>query len=362
MATTLDPLLNDWLLRLLAGGGSDLHLSANAPPYGRFNGSLAKMAETSLNRVQTRHLICSLLTTNQIEQLEKNLELDCAYELNGAGRFRLNVFKEKGCYAACLRALGDRIPSFEQLGLPAALQQISKRPNGLVLVTGPTGSGKSSTLAALLEYINQNQASHIITIEDPIEFVYNSAKSLIHQRQLGEDTHSFTNALRAALREDPDVILVGELRDLETIQLAISAAETGHLVFATLHTSSAAQTVDRLVDVFPADQQSQIRMQLSSSLVAVFAQNLCRAVEPQNGCFGRVIAQEIMLRTPAIANLIREAKTAQIYSQLQTGNQYGMQTMEQSLANLVNSGKISQQEALRKTNKSAELEYLIGGN
>ena len=229
----------------------------------------------------------------------------------------------------------------------------------MILVTGPTGSGKTTTLAALLDHINHTRSEHILTIEDPIEFVYQSDKSLVHQRQLNEDTRSFANALRAALREDPDVILVGEMRDLETIQLAVSAAETGHLVFGTLHTSSAAQTVDRMVDVFPPEQQTQIRVQLSGSLVAVFSQTLCRRQNPAEGQFGRVMAQEILINTPATANLIREGKTAQLYSQIQTGGEQGMQTLEKALADLVNRGDVSKAEAMGKASKPAELERLL---
>jgi twitching motility protein PilT len=245
------------------------------------------------------------------------------------------------------------------LQLPAVVLETSKRPRGLVLVTGPTGSGKTTTLAALLDHINHTRSEHILTIEDPIEFIYQSDKSLVHQRQLNEDTRSFANALRAALREDPDVILVGEMRDLETIQLAISAAETGHLVFGTLHTSSAAQTVDRMVDVFPPAQQTQIRVQLSGSLAAVFSQTLCRRQNPAPGQFGRVMAQEILVNTPATANLIREGKTAQLYSQIQTGGEQGMQTLEKALANLVMDGSISQNEAMAKAGKPGELARLI---
>jgi twitching motility protein PilT len=239
------------------------------------------------------------------------------------------------------------------------VEEISNKPKGLVLVTGPTGSGKTTTLAALIEHINATRSEHILTIEDPIEFTYKNVRSIIHQRELNEDTRSFSNALRAALREDPDVILVGELRDLETIQLAITAAETGHLVFGTLHTSSAAQTVDRMVDVFPAGQQTQIRVQLSGSLLAVFSQTLCKNLQPTNGAFGRVMAQEIMINTPAIANLIREGKTSQLYSQIQTGANQGMQTLERALANLVEEGKVSREEALQKTTKPDELVRLL---
>ena len=346
--------------QLVGKGGSDLHLSAGLPPYGRFSGALQPMHEEALSEEGCNRLIFSLLNNNQRKQLEQTWELDCSYGLKGVARFRINVYREKGCYAACLRALGSRIPSLEQLGLPEVVREISERPRGLVLVTGPTGSGKTTTLAALLEHINQSRAEHILTVEDPIEFVYKSARSVIHQRELGEDTRSFANALKAALREDPDVILVGEMRDLETIQLAITAAETGHLVFGTLHTSSAAQTVDRMVDVFPPAQQTQIRVQLSGSLAGVFAQTLCKRLNPPPGAFGRVMAQEIMINTPALANLIREGKTAQIYSQLQTGGQMGMQTLERALADLVSKGSVEQEEALAKASKPDELMRLLG--
>ena len=285
--------------------------------------------------------------------------LDCAYGLKGIARFRVNVYRQRGTYAACLRALGNSLPTLESLGLPPIVEEISHMPKGLVLVTGPTGSGKTTTLAAMLEHINQTRAEHILTIEDPIEFTYRAVKSIIHQRQLNDDTRSFANALKAALREDPDVILVGELRDLDTIQLAITAAETGHLVFATLHTSSAAQTVDRMVDVFPPTQQTQIRVQLSSSLVAVFAQTLCKRHNPSPGQSGRVMAQEIMINTPATANLIREGKTAQIYSAIQTGGQLSMQTLEKALGDLVLSNQVTMDEALLKTSRPEELKRLV---
>jgi twitching motility protein PilT len=269
------------------------------------------------------------------------------------------VYRQRGSYAACLRALGSRIPPLDSLGMPPVVEAMGRKPRGLLLVTGPTGSGKTTTLAALLEHINQTRSEHILTIEDPIEFVYTSARSLIHQREVNEDTRSFANALRAALREDPDVILVGEMRDLETIQLAISAAETGHLVLGTLHTSSAAQTVDRMVDVFPAGQQTQIRVQLSSSLLAVISQTLCKSTQPMAGSMGRAMALEIMVNTPACANLIREGKTAQLYSLIQTGAQYGMQTLERSLANLVQANRISLEEAMIKTIRPEELTRLL---
>ncbi|MEB3276887.1 MAG: type IV pilus twitching motility protein PilT [Cyanobacteriota bacterium] len=355
MAASVEELMQ----QLVSNGGSDLHLSAELPPYGRFNGQLRPMQEEVLDEASCNRLIFSLLNNSQRKQLEQNWELDCSYGLRGVGRFRVNVYRQKGSYAACLRALGSRIPSLDSLGLPPIVEEMSRMPKGLVLVTGPTGSGKTTTLAAILDHINQTRAEHILTIEDPIEFIYTSNRSVFHQREVNEDTRSFANALRAALREDPDVILVGEMRDLETIQLAISAAETGHLVFGTLHTSSAAQTVDRMVDVFPAAQQTQIRVQLSNSLLAVFAQTLCKRHNPQPGQFGRVMAQEIMINTPAIANLIREGKTAQLYSQIQTGGQNSMQTLDKGLADLVLSKQVTLEEAVNKTSKPEELKRLV---
>lgn len=353
-------MIEDLMTELVKAGGSDLHLAAHQPPYGRFNGQLRPLdEELVLTEDQCNKLIFSLLNNSQRKQLEQNWELDCSYGLRGVARFRVNVYRQRGTYAACLRALGDSIPNLSALGLPVVIEETSRKPKGLILVTGPTGSGKTTTLAALLNHINQSRAEHILTIEDPIEFTYKNIKSVFHQREVNEDTRSFAAALRAALREDPDVILVGELRDLETIQLAISAAETGHLVFGTLHTSSAAQTVDRMVDVFPPGQQTQIRVQLSGSLLAVFSQTLCKRIRPLPGQFGRVIAQEIMINTPAIANLIREGKTAQIYSQIQTGAKEGMITLERSLANLLNEDAISKTEAMLKTTRPEELERLL---
>jgi len=353
-------LIEDLMTDLVKAGGSDLHLAAYQPPYGRFNGQLRPMLEdVVLTEEECNKLIFSLLNNSQRKNLEQNWELDCSYGLRGVARFRVNVYRQRGTYAACLRALGDSIPALANLGLPPVVEETSRKPKGLILVTGPTGSGKTTTLAALLNHINHTRAEHILTIEDPIEFTYKNEKSVIHQREVNEDTRSFANALRAALREDPDVILVGELRDLETIQLAISAAETGHLVFGTLHTSSAAQTVDRMVDVFPPGQQTQIRVQLSGSLLAVFSQTLCKRVRPLPGQFGRVMAQEIMINTPAIANLIREGKTAQIYSQIQTGAKEGMLTLDRALANLVQDEAISYAEALLKTTRPEELERLL---
>ncbi|HGY5553560.1 MAG TPA: type IV pilus twitching motility protein PilT [Prochlorococcus sp.] len=355
----MDLMIEELMEQLVQGGGSDLHIATGQPPYGRFNGELRPMTNTPLSEEACNKLIFSMLNNSQRKTLEQIWELDCAYGLKGVARFRVNVYRQKGSYAACLRALGSNIPSIEVLNLPPVVVETSKRPRGLVLVTGPTGSGKTTTLAALLNHINHTRSEHILTIEDPIEFIYKSDLSLVHQRQLNEDTRSFGNALRAALREDPDVILVGEMRDLETIQLAISAAETGHLVFGTLHTSSAAQTIDRIVDVFPPAQQTQIRVQLSGSLVAILSQTLCRRENPQPGEFGRVMAQEILINTPATANLIREGKTAQLYSQIQTGGELGMQTLEKALANLIKQGEISRAEALAKSSRPNELEQLI---
>jgi twitching motility protein PilT len=359
----MDLLIEDLMTELVRGGGSDLHLACGQAPYGRFNGRLRPLVQDSdLSEEACNRLIFSLLNNSQRKHLEQNWELDCSYGLRGVARFRVNVFRQRGTYAACLRALGNTIPTLAELGLPEVVERTARRPKGLVLVTGPTGSGKTTTLASLLDHINRTRSEHILTIEDPIEYTYRNEKSLIHQREVNEDTRSFANALRAALREDPDVILVGEMRDLETIQLAITAAETGHLVFGTLHTSSASQTVDRMVDVFPPGQQTQIRVQLSTSLLAVFSQTLCQSRQPTAGQYGRVLAQEIMITTPAVANLIREGKTAQLYSQIQTGAEYGMQTLERDLANLVKSGKVSEEEAMAKTVRPEELQRLLSAS
>ncbi|NHC36746.1 type IV pilus twitching motility protein PilT [Scytonema millei] len=356
----MELMIEDLMEEVINSGGSDLHISAGLPPYIRISGKLTPTEHEPLTAEQCQRLIFSMLNNTQRKTLEQNWELDCSYGIKGLARFRVNVYKDRGTYATCLRALASKIPSMETLNLPNIVREISEKPRGLVLVTGPTGSGKSTTLASMINNINTTRAEHIITVEDPIEFVYEPIKSVIHQRQVGEDTKSFANALRAALREDPDVILVGEMRDLETIQLAISAAETGHLVFGTLHTSSAAQTVDRMVDVFPPEQQQQIRVQLSNSLVAVFSQTLVSKKNPKPGEYGRVMAQEIMIVTPAISNLIREGKTAQIYSAIQTGGNLSMQTLEKVLADQYKTGLISFEAAMSKTSKPDELQRLIG--
>lgn len=358
----MELMIEDLMEQMIEMGGSDMHIQASAPIYFRVSGKLQPFGNDPLTPQECQRLIFSMLNNTQRKELEQTWELDCSYGVKGLARFRVNVYKERGYYAACLRALSSKIPNFDQLALPDIVREMSERPRGLVLVTGPTGSGKTTTLAAMVDLINRTRPEHILTIEDPIEYVFPNIKSLVHQRQKGEDTKSFANALKAALREDPDVILVGEMRDLETISLAISAAETGHLVMGTLHTSSAAQTVNRMLDVFPAEQQPQIQAQLSNSLIAVFSQTLVPKKNPKPGEFGRVMAQEIMIVTPAIANLIREGKTPGIYSAIQTGMKMGMQTMEQSLANLVKQGSISFEAAVSKSSKPEELQRMLGGS
>jgi twitching motility protein PilT len=356
----MDLMIEDMMERLVEMGGSDMHIQAGAPIYFRISGKLTPVGE-ELSPQECQRLIFSMLNNTQRKELEQNWELDCSYGVKGLARFRVNVYKERGCFAACLRALSSKIPNFDQLGLPDVIRKTTERPRGLVLVTGPTGSGKTTTLAAMLDLINRSRGEHILTVEDPIEYVFENEKSLFHQRQKGEDTKSFANALKAALREDPDIILVGEMRDLETISLAISAAETGHLVFGTLHTNSASGTVDRIIDVFPAGQQAQIRAMLSNSLIAVFSQNLVKKKNPKPGEFGRVMVQEIMIVTPAISNLIREGKAAQVYSAIQTGGKMEMQTMEQALADLIKKGIVSMEEGLAKSSRPDELQRLAGG-
>ncbi|OGI18610.1 MAG: twitching motility protein PilT [Candidatus Melainabacteria bacterium RIFOXYA12_FULL_32_12] len=353
--------LDDLLKVVFQKGGSDLHISVGLPPIIRIDGKLIRTDHPPLTKEDVNGLIFSMLTNEQRRTLEQNWELDCSYGVQDIGRFRVNVYKERGSYGAALRSIPTQPPSFNELGLPSIIREVAERPRGLILVTGPTGSGKSTTLAAMIDFINSNKTEHIITIEDPIEYIHNSKRSVVHQRELGEDTRSFNNALRAALREDPDIILVGEMRDLETIQLALTAAETGHLVMGTLHTSSASQTVDRIVDVFSAEQQQQIRIQLSNSLIAVFSQTLIPKVQPDGQKKGRALAQEIMVVTPAIANLIREGKTAQIYSAIQTGGMHKMQTLESSLKELYQKNLITQEDAIAKTSRPEDFKRMIGG-
>jgi len=355
----MELMIEDLMESLVEIGGSDMHIQAGAPVYFRVSGKLAPIGEDPLTPQDSQKLIFSMLNNTQRKQLEQNWELDCSYGVRGLARFRVNVYKERGCYAACLRALSSKIPNFDMLGLPNIVREMTQRPRGMVLVTGQTGSGKTTTMAAMLDLINRTRNEHILTVEDPIEYVFPNIKSLFHQRQKGEDTKSFSNALKGALRQDPDIILVGEMRDLETISLAISAAETGHLVMGTLHTNSAAGTIDRILDVFPPDQQPQIRSQLSISLLAVFSQCLAKKQNPKPGEFGRVLVQEIMVITPGIANLIREGKTPQIYGAIQMGMKMGMQTMEQGLGVMVRKGKISLEEGLAKSSRPDELQRLL---
>ena len=353
--------ISELLEKLVHEGGSDLHISSNLPPAIRVDGKLKRMDYPPLSPDDVENLLFPMLSNEQRRRLEQDWELDFSYGIEGLSRFRVNFYKDKGNYAAAFRTITSQVPSFDKLGLPDIVRTTAEKPRGLILVTGPTGSGKSTTLAAMIDYINSTKAEHILTIEDPIEFVHTSKSSIIHQRELGMDTRSFANALKSALREDPDIILVGEMRDHETIALALTAAETGHLVFGTLHTSSASQTIDRITDVFPEGQQQQIRVQLANSLVAVFSQTLLPKRQPDGSRKGRVMAQEIMVVTPAIANLIREAKAAQIYSTIQTSSGSGMQTLESALAELFKKGLVFIEDALSKSSKPAELKRLIQG-
>ncbi|EKY04550.1 twitching mobility protein [Neisseria sp. oral taxon 020 str. F0370] len=323
---------------------SDLHLSAGLPPMIRVHGDVRRINLPEMNAEEVGHMITSVMNDLQRKNYQQNLETDFSFELPNVARFRVNAFNTNRGPAAVFRTIPSKVLTLEDLKAPRIFQKISENPRGLVLVTGPTGSGKSTTLAAMINYINETHSSHILTIEDPIEFVHESKKCLINQRELHEHTHSFANALRSALREDPDVILVGEMRDPETIGLALTAAETGHLVFGTLHTTGAAKTVDRIVDVFPAGEKEMVRSMLSESLRAVISQTLLKTRDGQ----GRVAAHEILISTAAVRNLIRENKIAQIGSALQTGQQYGMQTLDQSLQALVRTGVISQETARAK--------------
>ncbi len=340
-------------------GASDLHISNGLPPVIRVDGKLLRTEYPPLSADDVEALIFPMLSNEQRRTLEQVWELDLSYGIHGLGRFRVNIYKDKGCYAAAFRTINSNIPNFESLGLSSIVKKITEKPRGLILVTGPTGSGKSTTLAAMIDYINETKSEHILIIEDPIEYVHVSKKCIVHQRELGQDTRSFANALKSALREDPDIILVGEMRDLETISLALTAAETGHLVMGTLHTASASQTIDRIIDVFPEAQQQQIRIQLSGSLIAVFSQTLLpRLSDDGETKKGRVMAQEIMVVNTAIANLIREGKTAQIYSAIQTGSQYGMQTLETALKELYVRSQITLEDALLKSQRPEEFKRL----
>ena len=322
---------------------SDLHLSSGVSPMIRVDGDVRRINIPALEQKDVNSLVYDIMNDNQRKDYEQNLEVDFSFEVPNLARFRVNAFNSNRGPAAVFRTIPSDVLTLDDLGAPDIFKTTSDNPRGLVLVTGPTGSGKSTTLAAMVDYINQNKHHHILTIEDPIEFVHENKLSLINQREVHRDTHSFSNALRSALREDPDVILVGELRDLETIRLAMTAAETGHLVFGTLHTTSAPKTIDRIIDVFPGEEKDMVRSMLSESLRAVISQTLLKKVGG-----GRVAAHEIMIGIPAIRNLIREDKIAQMYSSIQTGASHGMQTMDQCLANLVNYGIITTNDARAK--------------
>lgn len=346
----------DILLRtLVIKKSSDLHFQAGSPPIFRVNGELSFSDLSPLSSKDIEKYIYSIVTKEQKEAFEKNHHLDFSYSVPGIARFRVNVYRQRGCIGAVMRCIPFEIPTMEELGLPPIVKELSTKPNGLILVTGPTGSGKSSTLAAIIGYINSNIKGHIITIEDPLEFIHENKLCEINQREVGIDTDSFSFALRDTLREDPNVILVGEMRDLDTISNAITAAETGHLVFSTLHTNDAVQTVDRMIDVFPSHQQPQIRTQLASTLRAVIAQKLLRKKDGS----GRIAAFEIMVANSAIKHLIKEGHTNQIYTAIQTGRQEGMQAMEQSLKSFCQSGVISVEEATRQANDPKAFELAL---
>ncbi|MCS7310221.1 MAG: type IV pilus twitching motility protein PilT [Armatimonadetes bacterium] len=347
--------MDDLLRIVVEKGASDLHLCAGVPPVIRVDGRLIPTNYEKATPQDTQRLMYDILTDEQIQRFESTLELDFSYSLGKMARFRVNVYRDRGAVAAAFRLIPTRIPTIRELNLPPVLEELTRLPRGLIIVTGPTGSGKSTTQAAMINQINMERSVHIVTIEDPIEYLHTHRFSIINQRELGQDTKSFHNALRAVLREDPDVILVGEMRDPETIALAITAAETGHLVIATLHTNSAASTVDRIVDVFPPGQQEQVRIQLSNSLQAV----ICQQLLPRAGQPGRVPAVEVMIATPAIRNLIRENKAHQITSVIQTSGNIGMQTMDQSLRDLYMKGWITLEEALSRAMNPDELKKMI---
>ena len=350
--------INDLLELVLQWGGSDLHLTSNSPPVIRVHGDLRPVGELSaLNASQIRQMVFTILTQRQREKFENELELDTSYALPGKGRFRVNVFLQRDSVGCVMRAIPYEIVDFDRLGIPPAVKTWAYLPRGLVLVTGPTGSGKSTTLASLIDIVNRERSVHIMTVEDPIEFLHQHKRSLINQREVGEDTHSFDASLKHVLRQDPDVILVGEMRDLETISTALTAAETGHLVFATLHTQDAPQSIDRVIDVFPAHQQQQIRVQLAAALQGICTQQLIPTADGR----GRAVATEVMVATPAIRNLIREGKVHQIYSMLQAGGKYGMVTMDMSLAHLVRQHRISLDVALERCSNEEDIRRLIQG-
>ena len=344
--------MEELLALLVRQGGSDLHVSVASPPRIRVHGTLLPVEHPPLDGETTRRLATSVLTSDQIARLDRDLELDCSFGLEGYGRFRVNAFYQQGAVACVLRLIPTEIPDFETLGMPREVcERICNLSQGLVLVTGVTGSGKSTSLAAMIDFINRTRQDHIVTIEDPIEFTHVHKNCMVTQREVGGDTKGFKNALRSVLRQDPDVVLVGELRDHETIEAALTLAETGHLTFGTLHTSDCVQTINRIIDVFPAHQQEQVRTMLSFTLEAVFSQKLLPSVRRD----GRVMAAEIMLATPGIRALIRDGKAHQMYSHIQTGGRLGMTTMSQSLARLVNEGRVRLKDAERELSDPSEL-------
>ncbi len=348
MAVNLDILLTE----LVKNEGSDLHIKAGEPPIFRIHGDLKRTDFPVFSKEDTREIMYSIMNDDRRRRFEEVMELDMSYEIKGLSRFRVNVFRQRGSVGAVLRAIPINIKTIEELMMPPVVKEIAMRPRGLVLVTGPTGSGKSTSLAAMIDHINSHKKAHVITIEDPIEFIHQDKMCEINQREIGVDTHSFAAALKHIMRQNPDVILVGEMRDLETISLAITAAETGHLVFATLHTTDAPQTIDRVIDVFPPEQQEQIRTQLSVTLQAVISQTLLPRLDKK----GRVAAFEIMVATPAIGALIREGKTHQIYTDIQTGSEYGMQSLDQHLVELVRRRLVAYDDALAKSSNPRDFE------
>lgn len=347
--------LDSLLSELVAARGSDLHLSAGLPPSLRVDGHISPLEHDVMTGSEIRRMVYDVLTQKQRERFEEQLELDASHSVPTLGRFRMNVFLQKDSVGAAIRAIPSEVVPFEKLGLPGPVANFAELPRGLVLVTGPTGSGKTTTQASLIDRINKSRAVHIMTVEDPIEFLHQHRKAVVNQREVGEDTRSFSEALRHVLRQDPDVILLGEMRDLETISAALTAAETGHLVFGTLHTQDAPQSIDRVIDVFPASQQTQIRVQLAASLQGVVTQQLLPLATGR----GRAVATEVLVATPAVRNLIREGKTHQIYSAMQAGGQYGMQTMDHSLSQLVKRGMVSMQSALERCSDPDDLRRLV---
>ena len=337
-------------------GASDVHVTVGSCPIARTKGKFIKLSEKILTDQDTKEMVKDISGENDFDRIQEYGEADFSVSIDTGERFRVNAYKQKGNYAIAIRTISAQIPAFESLGLPEVLKRFTEKHKGLVLVTGPTGSGKSTTLASLIDIINENQQKHIITLEDPIEYVHNHKMSLVNQREIGQDTESFNSALRAILRQDPDVILIGEMRDPETISIALTAAETGHLVFSTLHTVGAAKTIDRIVDMFPSEQQQQVRTQLSTVCEGVVSQQLIQTVDGRR----RIAALEVMIANPAIRNLIRENKTYQIQNQIQTGSKFGMKSMDQELVNLYRQGLISRDSALSRCTDYEYTSRLVG--